>query len=164
MGDFHISSYFIPLLRFPETFLLPLHTIMSDSYNIPTFTYKPIPLTERLHARVYGAINPSRSCLSQAGKTVLITGGSDGIGFAIARNFGFAQADRVIITGKTREKLDAAVDKLFRKHKASQNHCTPANFEGRLCHLPDTNSINRLFHELAVNGVHGCFHQLAECY
>ncbi|KAH6960124.1 hypothetical protein DER45DRAFT_627163 [Fusarium avenaceum] len=127
---------------------------MSDSYKIPLFTYEPIPLTARLHARVYGAINPSRSCLSQAGKTVLVTGGSDGIGFAIAKNFSFAQADRVIITGRTSEKLDAAVDKLFREHKASQNYYTPTKFEGRLCHLLDTNSINRLFDKLAVNGVH----------
>lgn len=127
---------------------------MSDSYKIPIFIYEPIPLTERLHTRVYGAINPSRTCLSQAGKTVLITGGSDGIGFAIAKNFGLAQANRVIITGRTREKLDAAVDKLIRGHKASQNHCTPTKFEGRLCHLPDTNSINCLFDKLAVDGVH----------
>ncbi|KAM0547576.1 hypothetical protein ACHAPJ_010320 [Fusarium lateritium] len=121
---------------------------------MPTFTYKPIPLTERLHTRVYEAIRPSQTSLCQAGRTVLITGGSDGIGFAIAKNFGLAKADKVIITGRAREKLDAAVDKLVHEHGASHDYCTTTTYEGRLCHLSDPSSINSLFDELAADGVH----------
>ncbi|KAM0280497.1 hypothetical protein ACHAO9_011171 [Fusarium lateritium] len=127
---------------------------MSDNSKSPMFTYEPIPLTERLHTCAYGSIHPSRSCLSHAGKTVLITGGSDGIGFAIARNFGLSKADKVIITGRTRGKLDSAVDKLVRELDASHNHCTTTKFEGRLCLLTNTKSIDHLFDEMAIDGVH----------
>ncbi|KAJ4246327.1 hypothetical protein NW762_013678 [Fusarium torreyae] len=127
---------------------------MSDSSKMPMYTYNPIPLTKRLHARVYEAICPSQPFLCQAGRTVLITGGSDGIGFVIARNFGLAKADKVIITGRAREKLDAAVDRLVQEHEVSDDYCTTAKFEGRLCHLSDLNSIDRLFDELAADGVH----------
>ncbi|KAF4957871.1 hypothetical protein FSARC_11167 [Fusarium sarcochroum] len=118
------------------------------------FTYKPIPMTERLHSHTYEAIRPSLPSLSQAGKTVLVTGGSNGIGFAIAKNFGLSKADRVIITGRAREKLNAAVEKLVQEHEAGPDYCTATKFEGRLCHLFDPNSISRLFDELAADGVH----------
>ncbi|KAJ3543176.1 hypothetical protein NM208_g3713 [Fusarium decemcellulare] len=118
------------------------------------FEYKPVPLTERLHTRVYEAIHPSQPSLSQTGKTVLVTGGSAGIGYAIAKNFGIARADRIIITGRTREKLDAAVSSLDREQEASQGHGTTTKFEGRLCQISDSDSINHLFDELAADGVH----------
>ncbi|HMQ46230.1 MAG TPA: SDR family oxidoreductase [Saprospiraceae bacterium] len=44
-------------------------------------------------------------------KTVLVTGGSSGIGFAIARRF-LQEKFLVIITGRNKEKLDKAVDEL----------------------------------------------------
>lgn len=120
-----------------------------------TFTYRPVPLTKRLHAQVYDSILPSNPSLSQAGNTVLITGGSDGIGFAIAKYFGLAKADKVIITGRTSEKLDIAVQKLTQDHMDTSDSCTTTiKFEGRVCQLSDSDSINNLFHGLSVQGIH----------
>ena len=44
-------------------------------------------------------------------RTVLITGGSKGIGFATAKQF-LSQGDRIIITGRNEEKLKEASEKL----------------------------------------------------
>lgn len=64
------------------------------------------------HREPYAAIAPSRPELSQEGRVVLVTGGSEGIGFAIARSFGKAGAAKVIITGRRRAALDEAVASL----------------------------------------------------
>ena len=50
---------------------------------------------------------------SLKGKTALITGGSDGIGFAVARAFAGKGADLVIV-GRDREKLDQKAEALSR--------------------------------------------------
>ena len=49
------------------------------------------------------------------GKTVLITGGTSGIGFAMADAMLSANADRVIITGRTAERCEEAVSQLTEK-------------------------------------------------
>jgi hypothetical protein len=66
-------------------------------------------MTKPFHRAPYAAISPDRPALSQAGKTVLVTGGHAGIGYAIAKAFLQASAERVIIIGR-RESLvqDAA--------------------------------------------------------
>ncbi|KAF4450421.1 hypothetical protein F53441_6420 [Fusarium austroafricanum] len=121
---------------------------MSDA-KTPTFVYKPLPLTKRLHAKTYKAIDPSLSQLSQVGKTVFITGGSAGIGYSIAQSFGLAGAENVIITGRTQEKLDAAVLGLSQDQEAGQT-----KFEGVVCEMTNPKSIDHMFHNLAAKGVH----------
>lgn len=49
------------------------------------------------------------------GKKILITGGSSGIGLAIAKKFVECGAD-VLITGRNKEKLAAAVNEIGREH------------------------------------------------
>lgn len=64
----------------------------------------------RISSPVY--IRPSIiNSLDFKNKTVLITGGSDGIGFEIAKKFSDCGAT-VIITGRNKEKLEAAAQKL----------------------------------------------------
>ncbi|KAK1831541.1 NAD(P)-binding protein [Podospora conica] len=71
-----------------------------------------IPSVPTLHKAPYPSISPLRPELSQAGRTVLIAGGSTGIGFAIARGFMQAKASRVILLGRRADVVQAAADKL----------------------------------------------------
>ncbi|KAK3302650.1 uncharacterized protein B0T15DRAFT_543531 [Chaetomium strumarium] len=71
-----------------------------------------VPYVQTHHKGPYPAISPRRSELSQADRTVLILGGSAGIGFAIARAFIQASAARVIITGRRAGVLEEAVSQL----------------------------------------------------
>lgn len=65
-----------------------------------------------IHKKTYPAISPSRREISQAGRTILITGGSAGIGFAIAESFAQAGAKRIIILGRRQSLVDESVSKL----------------------------------------------------
>ncbi|OIW25433.1 NAD(P)-binding protein [Coniochaeta ligniaria NRRL 30616] len=65
-----------------------------------------------LHKEPYPRIAPTRPELSQVGRTVLVLGGSTGIGHAIARNFCAAGASKVIILARRPTVLNEAVAKL----------------------------------------------------
>ncbi|KAM0327573.1 hypothetical protein ACHAQA_005865 [Verticillium albo-atrum] len=65
-----------------------------------------------VHTNTYPAISPTRAEVSQAGRTALITGASAGIGLGIARSYAQASVSRLILTGRRRDVLDAAVAKL----------------------------------------------------
>jgi NAD(P)-dependent dehydrogenase (short-subunit alcohol dehydrogenase family) len=69
-------------------------------------------LTNPVHKDSYAAISPTRPSLSQAGKTVVIAGGSSGIGYGIARAFADASASRIILLGRRAEAVAAAAEKL----------------------------------------------------
>lgn len=69
-------------------------------------------VTATEHHASYPAISPSRPELSHSGRTVLVTGSSEGIGFAIAKAFAEANSATVIITGRRQETADAAVSQL----------------------------------------------------
>ncbi len=64
------------------------------------------------HKASYESISPSLKELSQAGRTILVTGSSGGIGLAIVRGFAEAHASTVILTGRTVETLSAVASKL----------------------------------------------------
>lgn len=82
----------------------------------PTFDPSVTDVVPTMHTSSYPAINPALNpLLSQAGKTVLITGATAGIGFAMAKSFVTASASKVIITGRRQERLDEAVG-LLRQH------------------------------------------------
>ncbi|KIK66762.1 hypothetical protein GYMLUDRAFT_218209 [Collybiopsis luxurians FD-317 M1] len=76
-----------------------------------------LSLIKSHHRATYPAISPTKPSLSQAGKTVLITGGGGGIGFNIARSFAKASASRIIIVGRRGRLLDEAVIKLREEFK-----------------------------------------------
>ena len=71
-------------------------------------------LTPTYHTTPYAAISPSLRTLSQANRTVLITGGGSGIGLAISSAFVAAGAARLIILGRRQSVLDAAEASLAR--------------------------------------------------
>lgn len=74
-------------------------------------------LTKTWHNASYPAISPSNLALSVAGKTVFITGGGAGIGFATARAFAAAGASTVAISGRTEKTLLSAKEDIESAHK-----------------------------------------------
>jgi short-subunit dehydrogenase len=69
--------------------------------------------TKIYHNTTYPTISPDAPANSQDGRTVLVVGASEGIGFAIARAFTLAGAARVILTGRRREAVDDAASSLM---------------------------------------------------
>ena len=74
-------------------------------------------LTKTWHNASYPAISPSNPALSVVGKTVFITGGGAGIGFATARAFAAAGASTVAISGRTEQTLLSAKKDIESAHK-----------------------------------------------
>jgi NAD(P)-dependent dehydrogenase (short-subunit alcohol dehydrogenase family) len=104
--------------------------------------------TNTVHSKPYPAISPTLPALSQAGKSVLITGGSTGIGYAIAVAFAQASASTIIITGRRTELLQNA---------ASQLTKAVPGFKGRLlfrtCDVSDRQDTDLLWSELEKEGI-----------
>jgi NAD(P)-dependent dehydrogenase (short-subunit alcohol dehydrogenase family) len=99
----------------------------------------------KIHKQSYPSISPAQPKLSQAGKSVLITGGSEGVGYAIARSFAQAAASNIIILARRAEKLTSAIEKL-------RKELSPG-FGGRIlgypCDIADEGSVARVWQILA---------------
>lgn len=106
--------------------------------------------TKTYHTKPYDAISPLRPELSQAGRTVLITGGNDGIGYAAARAFGRASAAKVIIVGRRAEANTAAASKL--EEELSKEHGSATRFVGMVCDISKASDIERLWQDLRSAG------------
>lgn len=119
----------------------------NDGFIIP---YRIISITEQTHKSSYPAISPSRPALSQAGRTVLITGGSGGIGYGIALAFAAAGADKVIIVGREETKQKEAVSSLAQDAGPESR----TKFEGRAALPNKPESIDSLWDALEAEGVH----------
>lgn len=65
-----------------------------------------------VHKDTHEAISPSRAELSQAGKTVLVTGGAYGVGYAIANSFAQARASTIVLVGRHVDTLQSSAEKL----------------------------------------------------
>jgi NAD(P)-dependent dehydrogenase (short-subunit alcohol dehydrogenase family) len=69
-------------------------------------------LTKTVHHSAYPAIDPSNPAISALGKTVIVSGGACGIGYAIARGFAVAGADTIVILARRQEALDEASERI----------------------------------------------------
>lgn len=69
-------------------------------------------LTETYHQTSYPAIDPSNPANSATGKTVVISGGTQGIGYSIAQSFATAGATNIVLLARRQEALDTASAKL----------------------------------------------------
>lgn len=78
--------------------------------------------TKVCHSKPYPAISPLLPHLSAAGKTVLITGGSQGIGLAIAKAFAAAGASNLILLARRDGPLAAAKSSIEARSPSAKVH------------------------------------------
>ncbi|KAG5793485.1 hypothetical protein H9Q69_007458 [Fusarium xylarioides] len=110
-----------------------------------------LPGLKELHKKSYPTISPTRPELQHENRTVLITGGNRGIGFAIARAFVEARAERVIIVSRRHDAVTAAVNKVA---KEAKDNGSPTLVQGRICNIADMESTYSLWMGLENDGVH----------
>lgn len=87
------------------------------------------PFTKLSHSEPYPAISPSQPSLSVEGKTILITGGSEGIGYAIVTAFAAAGAADIIILSRRAELLDQAKKNITQEYPTTKVHTFPASID-----------------------------------
>ena len=104
-------------------------------------------VTRTLHRKNYDAISASSPAQSQAGRTVLITGSSGGIGLAVARAYITAGAKTVVITSRTQEK---ALRTALELQTSSQGRSQVVGFQ---LELNDEKSVGAVWDGLRDTGV-----------
>ncbi|UZP43258.1 hypothetical protein NXS19_011074 [Fusarium pseudograminearum] len=109
-----------------------------------------LPTLKKYHKKPYTAIDPSGPSLRKTGKTVVITGGNSGIGYAIARGFAAAGAARVIILGRRPDVVNEAASKLQRENDDLK---WQSHIEGRVCDIADFDSTEALWSSLQSDGI-----------
>ncbi|KAK5651261.1 hypothetical protein OQA88_12669 [Cercophora sp. LCS_1] len=123
---------------------------MGDDATDPNLLAFASNVTPTLHRTTYPAISPSRPELSQVGNTILITGGSAGIGLATAKSFITASASTIVITGRRPEILSNAIASLTEAAKTSGKG---TRIIGKQSDGSNPDAINTLWDELAKDGV-----------
>lgn len=106
--------------------------------------------TPTVHKSVYPGIAPSRPELSQAGRSILITGGGTSIGKSIAEHFILANAANVIIVGRRQEVLDTATAEL---EVIAKKQSKPAKILAIQADVSKKEAILELFSTLASKGL-----------
>ena len=106
--------------------------------------------TQTTHRDIYPAIDPSRPELSCASKTILITGGSTGIGFAIAQGFIKASAATVIIVARRANVVAEACAPLKEEVKQTGKS---TYIIGQSCDVTDNKSVETFWDGLKDKGV-----------
>lgn len=104
----------------------------------------------KYHKESYAEISPKLPEVSQEGRTILITGGSYGIGLATAKAFVATSAKRVIILGRRAEKINSAVAEL---ENEAVSIGSPTVSEGRVCDVSNLESSASLWTLLRDEGI-----------
>jgi NAD(P)-dependent dehydrogenase (short-subunit alcohol dehydrogenase family) len=100
-------------------------------------------VTKTVHEKAYSAISPAKPELSQAGRTVLITGAGGTLGVAIGRAFIQAKAAILILVGRRAEVLESAISKLKQDADAAGTKLI-----ARTCDMGDVDDVKKLWDNL----------------
>lgn len=100
----------------------------------------PAPITE-WHNDTYDAINPKRPELSQAGKTIVVTGAGQGIGREVVDAFAQAGATTIHVLGRTKRTLDET------KNITEKNH-PKVKVTVHVADLVDTAAVEKAANEI----------------
>lgn len=119
---------------------------MSDIEQHKNLDLRAPDIVKKYHRSSYAAISPFRPELSQAGRTVLITGASAGIGFAIARAYASASASKVILIGRRKDVVHNSASKLSAEFKDTK-------FDARVCDVGNVAESATLWSDLRADGV-----------
>lgn len=103
-------------------------------------------MAKAIHKSEYDAISPTRPELSQAGRTILITGGASGIGYFTAENFIRADAATIVIVGRQPEVLASARADLQKK---ASNLGKDTVIVAQVCDVSSRESVAGLWDRLA---------------
>lgn len=103
-----------------------------------------VSYTKTFHRKPYPAIDPTQPSLSASGKTILITAGHTGIGYAIAQNFAIAGASNVIILARRADVLGKALRELSTENPKTKFHSYAASID-------DSSRIKEIFREIRTN-------------
>ncbi|MCJ1296237.1 hypothetical protein MMC34_007803 [Xylographa carneopallida] len=90
----------------------------------PSLTHS---FTRAFHRTPYPALSPTQRALSAAGKTILITAGHTGIGYAISSSFAAAGATHVVLIGRRPDVLETARAALSAAHPTTKFHAFAAS-------------------------------------
>ncbi|SCV52377.1 related to peroxisomal short-chain alcohol dehydrogenase [Fusarium fujikuroi] len=108
-----------------------------------------LPTLNKYHKKPYQAIDPALPVLQQTGRTVIVTGGNSGIGYAIARSFVKANAACVIILGRRKDVVASAAAKL---QEEGCQFGSGTDVQGRTCDISDLKSTEHLWKSLESEG------------
>ncbi|KAI1386567.1 NAD(P)-binding protein [Hypoxylon trugodes] len=109
-------------------------------------------MTKAFHKAPYPSISPQRPELSQAGKTVLVTGGTRGIGYSISRAFAVAGASKVIMLARRANVGAESVASLTEELK-KENQGTGAEISALQVDVSNATSVAALWRRLAEEGI-----------
>lgn len=104
-------------------------------------------VTKTLHRKNYPAIDAASPEQSQAGRKILITGGSAVIGRAAAEGFVTAGADTVVITSRSAEKAKSVAKEI----ETAGNGRTKVF--GYQYEIKDIDSVKALWDQLELDGI-----------